>query len=214
MKSVLVLGAGFAGLELATVLSAEVPDEVEVTIVDSSDAFVFGYSKLDLLFGRKDLAAVRVPYAHLDKPSVRFVQETILGIDPESRRVTTSASHLRARHSRRRARGGPGPGGHTGHGRGRLRVLQRRRRRPGARHALPAFVGGDVIIGVLGNFFKCPAAPFEAAFMLHDYLEKHGVRSRSTIKIVSPMGTPIPISPEASAGILEAAAERSIDWVP
>ena len=58
MKSVLILGAGFAGLELATVLSDEVPDEVDVTIVDSSDAFVFGFSKLDLMFGRKDLAGV------------------------------------------------------------------------------------------------------------------------------------------------------------
>ena len=52
MKSVLILGAGFAGLELATTLSDEVPDEVDVTIVDSSDAFVFGFSKLDLMFGR------------------------------------------------------------------------------------------------------------------------------------------------------------------
>ena len=83
MKSVLILGAGFAGLELATMLSDQVPDEVDVTIVDSSDAFVFGFSKLDLMFGRKDLASVRVPYSHVHKPSVRFVQETILTIDPE-----------------------------------------------------------------------------------------------------------------------------------
>src|SRR6202167_163027 len=92
MKTVLILGAGFAGLELATALSDEVPDEVDVTIVDSSAAFVFGFSKLDLMFGRKDLAGVRVPYSHLDKPSVRFVQETILSIDPERRRVTTDAA--------------------------------------------------------------------------------------------------------------------------
>ena len=82
------------------------------------------------------------------------------------------------------------------------------------RGLLPAFEGGDVIIGVLGNFFKCPAAPFETAFMLHDFLEKRGLRATSTIKIVSPMGTPIPISPEASAGILEAAGERGIEWCP
>ena len=92
MKTVLILGAGFAGLELATVLSNEVPDEVDVTIVDSSDAFVFGFSKLDLMFGREDLAGVRVPYSHLHKPSVRFTQETVLTIDPEHRRVTTSAA--------------------------------------------------------------------------------------------------------------------------
>lgn len=94
MKRVLILGAGIAGLELATVLSDEVPDEVDVTIVDSSDAFVFGFSKLDLMFGRKVVAGVRVPYSHLDKPAVRFVRETILTIDPEARRVTTNAAPM------------------------------------------------------------------------------------------------------------------------
>jgi protoporphyrinogen oxidase len=42
MKTVLILGAGFAGLELATRLSEELPEDVDVTIIDSSDTFVFG----------------------------------------------------------------------------------------------------------------------------------------------------------------------------
>ena len=89
MKSVLILGAGFAGLELATRLSEEFPDAVDVTIIDSSDAFVFGYSKLDVMFGRMDPATVRLPYAKLQKPGVRFVQERAVSIDPGRRRVTT-----------------------------------------------------------------------------------------------------------------------------
>ena len=213
MKSVLILGAGFAGLELATMLSDEVPDEVDVTIVDSSDAFVFGFSKLDLMFGRKDLAGVRVPYSHLHKPSVRFVQETILTIDPERRRVTTNAATyepdilvvaLGADLDPAATPGMVEEGSEFYTVEGAARVSE----------LLPAFAGGDVIIGVLGNFFKCPAAPFETAFMLHDFLEKRGLRATSTIKIVSPMGMPIPISPEASAGILEAAGERDIEWCP
>ncbi len=51
MQRVLILGAGFGGLELATRLSEEVPDEVEVTLVDQNDSFVFGYSKLDVMNG-------------------------------------------------------------------------------------------------------------------------------------------------------------------
>ena len=42
MKTVLILGAGFAGLELATRLSEEVPHEVDVLVVDSSDACMKG----------------------------------------------------------------------------------------------------------------------------------------------------------------------------
>jgi len=213
MKTVLILGAGFAGLELATKLSHEVPHDVDVTIIDSSDAFVFGFSKLDLMFGRKDLASVRVPYAHLDKPSVRFAQETALTIDPERRRVTTNAATyepdilvvaLGADLDPAATPGLVEEGSEFYSVEGATRVQR----------LLPAFEGGDVIVGVLGNFFKCPAAPFEAALMLHDFLERRGRRAASTINVVSPMATPIPISPEASAGILEALGERDIGWWP
>ena len=48
--SVLVLGAGFGGLELSTRLSEQLGDDVDVTLIDRSDAFVFGFSKLDVMF--------------------------------------------------------------------------------------------------------------------------------------------------------------------
>ena len=60
---ILVLGAGFGGLELSTTLSEELGDEVDVTLIDASDAFVFGYSKLDVMFGRTTPDAVRLPYS-------------------------------------------------------------------------------------------------------------------------------------------------------
>ena len=213
MKSVLILGAGFAGLELATRLSEEVPDDVEVTIIDSSDAFVFGYSKLDVMFGRADPATVRIPYTNLNKPSVRFVQERALSIDPEHRRVTTDKAQyepdilviaLGADLDPAATPGMIEEGTEYYSEGGAERV----------RAVLPEFEGGDVIIGVLGNFFKCPAAPFETALLLHDYLEHRGRRSVSSIKVISPMSTPIPISPEASAGILDALAARDIGWWP
>ena len=49
----------------ATTLSEELGEEVEVTLIDKGDAFVFGYSKLDVLFGRTSADAVRLPYARV-----------------------------------------------------------------------------------------------------------------------------------------------------
>src|SRR2546427_340186 len=66
-KRVVVLGAGFGGLELATVLSEGLGDDLQVTLIDKNDAFVFGYSKLDVMFGRTTLEAVRLPYRDLAK---------------------------------------------------------------------------------------------------------------------------------------------------
>ena len=94
---VLVLGAGFGGLELVTRLSAELGDTVEITLVDQSDAFVFGFSKLDVMFGRTVPAAVRYPYRELVKPGVRFVQTAIRSIDPQTRRVQTDPALSNAR---------------------------------------------------------------------------------------------------------------------
>jgi sulfide:quinone oxidoreductase len=56
---VLVLGAGFGGLELTTILSETFGDAVDIVLIDKGDAFVFGFSKLDVMFGRQALPAVR-----------------------------------------------------------------------------------------------------------------------------------------------------------
>ncbi len=82
MKHVVVLGAGFGGLELSSRLSAAFGDEVRVTLIDQSDAITFGFSKLDILFGRADAVEVRIPYRGLAKPGVEFRQERITAIDP------------------------------------------------------------------------------------------------------------------------------------
>ena len=81
---VLVLGAGFGGLELGTMLSEGLVDEVEVTLIDRSDSFAFGYSKLDVMFGRATPESVRLPYGRFVKPGVRLLQETVTAIDPEA----------------------------------------------------------------------------------------------------------------------------------
>src|SRR4051794_27893215 len=92
---VLVLGAGFGGLELCTMLSEA---GIEATLIDRGDAFVFGYSKLDVLFGRTSLDAVRLPYDDLAKPGLRLLRETVTAIDPAARRVTTDAGVHEAGH--------------------------------------------------------------------------------------------------------------------
>src|SRR3990170_721124 len=86
---VVVLGAGFGGLELSTILSDTFTDGLDLTLIDRSDHFVFGYSKLDVMFGRETPDAVRLAYRNIVKPGVRFRQETITAIDPVARKVTT-----------------------------------------------------------------------------------------------------------------------------
>ena len=165
-KRIVVLGAGFGGLELATVLSEALGDEVDVTLIDKSDAFVFGYSKLDVMFGRTTLDAVRLPYRDLAKPGVRFLQETVTAIDPEARRVTTDCGVHEADFLVRRARRRLRPRCDAGARRGRQRVLLRRRGGAAGASCCRPSPSGRAIIGVCGAPFKCPPAPSEAALLL------------------------------------------------
>ena len=210
---VLVLGAGFGGLELATILSDAFGDAVDVTLVDKSDAFVFGYSKLDVLFGRTTLDAVRLPYRAIAKPGVRFLRETITAIDPEARRVTTNAGvheadvlvvALGADYDFDATPGlAEGPNEfYSVEGAARLAEV------------LPTFSRGRAIVGVCGAPFKCPPAPSEAALLLHDYLSERGLREACEILLVMPFGSPVPPSPDTSAALVDAFAERNIEFVP
>jgi sulfide:quinone oxidoreductase len=211
--SVLVLGAGFGGLELSTRLSEELGDLVEVTLIDRGDAFVFGFSKLDVMFGARTLDAVHLRYADITTPHVRFRQETITSIDPEARRVETDLDAyeadvvvvaLGADYDLTATPGLVEAGNefYSVAGAGALRDL------------LPSFRSGRAIVGVCGPSFKCPPAPSEAAMLLDAYLRERGVRDDVEIQVVIPFGTPIPPSPATSEAILARFAERGIGFVP
>jgi sulfide:quinone oxidoreductase len=212
MQRVVILGAGFGGLELATMLSEADGDQFAVTLIDRNDSFVFGYSKLDVLFGRTTADAVRLPYSAIAKPGVQFVQEAITAIDPESRRVTTDAGvheadvlvvALGADYDLA-ATPGLAEGGNEFYslaGAERLAGL------------LSSFSRGRVIVGVCAAPFKCPPAPSEAALLLHDHFSARGVRDDCEISLVMPFGTPVPPSPDTSAALMGAFAERGIEFV-
>lgn len=86
VRHVLILGAGFGGLELATRLSETIADSVRVTLIDRNDSFYFGFSKLDVMLGHRSADKVRLHYGDVARESVEFRRETVTGIDPLPRR--------------------------------------------------------------------------------------------------------------------------------
>jgi sulfide:quinone oxidoreductase len=210
---ILVLGAGFGGLELTTRLSDELGDDVDIVLIDQADGFVFGFSKLDVMFGRTTAEAVRHSYRDLVKPGVRFVQTTIRSIDPEQRRVETDVGAFDADVMVVALGADLDPAATPG-------LVEAGREfytidgALAGRDVLNSFGGGRVIVGVTSTPFKCPPAPSETALMLHDFLVGRGLRGASEISLLMPLGAPIPPSPAASEALLAAFAERGINWYP
>ena len=210
---ILVLGAGFGGLELTTRLSDELGDDVDIVLIDQADGFVFGFSKLDVMFGRTTAESVRHSYGDLVKPGVRFVQATIRSIDPVQRRVETDAGAFEADVMVVALGADLDPAATPG----LVEAGHEFYTVDGAfasRDVLNSFSGGRVIVGVTSTPFKCPPAPSETALLLHDFLVGRGLRDASEISLVMPLGAPIPPSPAASEALLAAFAERGINWYP
>lgn len=210
---VVVLGAGFGGLELTTKLSEELEGVVDVVLVDKADGFIFGFSKLDVIFGRTGPEAVHHPYAALVKPGVQFVQAMVTHIDPVAKVVRTSAGEFEAdilvvalgADLDPQATPGLLEGGHD---------LYTPEAAFALRDVLANFDGGRVVVGVTSTPFKCPPAPSETALLMHDFLTSRGLRARSEISLVMPLPVPIPPSPAASEALLAAFEDRGIGWYP
>jgi sulfide:quinone oxidoreductase len=56
------------------------------------------------------------------------------------------------------------------------------------RHALDAFKGGRIVIGIAGMPYKCPPAPLEVAFLVEAELRQRGLREASELHFCSPIG--------------------------
>jgi sulfide:quinone oxidoreductase len=210
-KHVLILGAGFAGLELATCLSESLADEVSVTLIDANDGFSFGFWKLDVLFGKRSADEVRLPYREISRDGVEFRQERVMSIDPEGRRVTTDQGSYECDVLAVGLGADYDFAATPGFVEGGFEYYSV----PGAerlRDVVGGFESGRIVIAILGQPFKCPPAPFEGALLLHDHFAERGIRDDVDIRVLGPMAGPVPVTPEVSGAFRAALGERGIEY--
>ena len=212
-KHVLILGAGFGGLELATRLSETISDAVRVTLLDRNDAFFFGFSKLDVMLGRRSAEEVKLHYGEIAKDGVEFRRETVTGIHPAARRVTTDRGSydpdfvVVAMGADYDMAATPGfeAGGHEYYSLGGAERL---------RDALADFDAGRVLVSVLGQPFKCPPAPFEGSFLLHEYFTQRGIRDSVQMSTTFPMRRPVPVTGAVAQMFRDGLADRAVEELP
>ncbi len=212
-RHVLILGAGFGGLELATRLSETSSDAVDVTLLDRNDSFFFGFSKLEVMLGRESADDVQLPYRGIAKDGVEFRRETVVGIDAVARRVQTDVgTHdadflVVAMGADYDIAATPGfeEGGHDYYS---LAGAER------LRDALVDFQGGRVLVSVLGQPFKCPPAPFEGSFLLHEHFTQRGIRDAVEMATTFPMQRPVPVTGAVSQMFRDGLASRGIEELP
>lgn len=211
----LILGGGFGGLATANALRQLAPKEHRIVLVDSSPAFTLGAAKTWVMLGQRRPEEVMHPRAAgLKKRGIEYTQATVHKIDASKQEVETSRGLLRGDYLVIAL----GADLEMGLVPGLAEAAQTFYTLAGAaklRDTLKAFPGGEIVLLIPRAPFKCPPAPYEAAFLL-DYQFKIQ-RRRDKIRLslytleAAPMAT---AGPEMGQFIRAALAERQIAFHP
>ena len=214
MATVLVLGGGIGGAAAANALRARLGERHRIVVVERDAEQVFAPSLLWLMVGQRQPAAISRPLVKLLRPGIEIVRSHVREVDPVSRRVATDTEELigdavviaLGAELAPDAVPGYADAAHdffTLEGAGQFAS------------ALARFEGGRVVVAVSALPFKCPAAPYEAAFLIDADLRRRGLRDRSTIELHTPEPTPMPVAgPVLGRAVVDLLGERGIGYFP
>ncbi len=91
MKRVVVIGANFAGSTAALEIKRRMKQEVEVTVIDPHENFLYFPSLIWVPIGRRRLDQVLIPRRPVfKKRGINFVLDSALSIDPDTQQVKTA----------------------------------------------------------------------------------------------------------------------------
>lgn len=188
---ILVVGGGTGGTIIANNVARRLASEISagkavVTMLSASDRHMYQPGLLYVAFGQMMPDELYRDQASLLESSVDFHVDPAEKFDIDNNRVTTASGQVHdydilviATGSRIMPKNTPGlnEGAETFYTEeGAIKMFR----------ALRKFEGGKVAI-VVGVPHKCPIAPVEVTFSLHDYFKSRGIRDKVEIKYHYPI---------------------------
>jgi sulfide:quinone oxidoreductase len=215
-KTILVLGAGTGGIITAHELIKGLPksekDKFKVVLFEKEERSVFAPSLLWLMVGLRKPAQVFRPIKKLSKKNIELVQGTIEHVDPTTKTVKVNGKEYRGDYmvislgveqSTEHNLDNSGFDFYT---------------LPGAEgfyEKLKDFKGGKIVVLVPSLPFKCPAAPYEAALLIQDFINKKGLGSKTEISVYTPEPGPLPVAgKEISTQVKMTVESKGIHYFP
>lgn len=210
-RTVLVLGAGYGGLTVASELRSRLPTEHRVVLIDRHDTLRLCAFNLDVMTGKR-LAAPEGKLSSVAGQGVEFVHGDIVRIDPKTRTVETTVGTFVGDHLVVAMGAELDPGQIPGFPEAAFNLYDAE----GAQKlqgALADLRQGRVVVLVTRTPFKCPAAPYEAAFLIDWLLRTRGVREEVSVSLYTPEWQPMAAAGEAVGNeVVRMLASRGIDY--
>jgi sulfide:quinone oxidoreductase len=209
-----ILGGGIGGLVAARELRRRAPGGHRVALVDRSPDHVFQPSQLWQMVGERRQEQFRRPLHHLERKGIEFRQAEVEELDLEGKVVRMSSGDLYydALVVSLGAQLAPAAVPHFNEMAYNLYTPEGCER---IHAALETFREGTIGVLITAMPFKCPAAPYEAAFLVESFVRRKGIRRKVEIHLFTPEHAPMPVAPaEVGDSIADLLAARGIHYHP
>lgn len=211
---IVVLGGGTGGIVAAHHLRRRLATEHRVVLIDRSPDHVFSPSLLWLMVGGRQSHQIRRPLKRLEAKGIEFHRDEVEEIDLDRKVVRTRSTTLDFDYLILSLGAQLAPHSVAGFDEMAYNLYDL----DGSQRihaALEAFSGGTIGVFIPSMPFKCPAAPYEAAFLVEAFCRKRGIRDKTDIHLFTPEHQPMPVAGpavgEAISGMLRA---RGINYHP
>jgi len=214
MKQILILGGGIGGLVAANKLRKKLGKEHKIILIDKNDKHVYAPSFLWVMEGKRNAEKIQKPLERLKRKGISFVNEKVVKIEPEKNIIKTNKNNFNYDYLIISLGAELVPENINGLSQAGYNLYQIKEVER-LRDDLKRFKGGKVAIVISSLPFKCPAAPYEAAFLLDEYFSKKIIRGKTEINIFTPETLPMPAAGSENGKIIKSILEsRNISFNP
>ena len=193
MTRILILGGGVGGTLTANLLVKKLrrqlkAGEVTITVVDQTGKHIYQPGFMYIAMGGERADRLQRPERGLLDSRVTLVVGEIERVDEAGRTVNLTDGQRLAYDQLVLATGARIVPEEIQHFGTEAQHFYTAEAALELRHALDAFRGGRIVIGIAGMPYKCPPAPLEVAFLIESEIRDRKIRDRTTIDFCSPIG--------------------------
>lgn len=211
---VVVLGAGVGGIVTANHLREKLPNDVSIILIDKSPIHTFPASYLWLMVNKRKPEQIKTATQNLLKDKVDLKIGNILNINVDSKKITTDKETV-AYDYLVISVGAELDFSSFDKNNNRIAYFYDFDSAINLRDSLHNFRGGKILLVISSMPYKCPGAPYEAALLVSDFLDRNNLSNKSSVALYTPEPHPLPVAGptlgNAVAGMLK---EKNISFFP
>jgi sulfide:quinone oxidoreductase len=210
--SILVLGAGTGGIITTKELSKKLGGKAKILVFEKEENNVFAPSLLWLMVGKRKPKQVYKNTRKIAGSGIEVIIGEIEKVNPEEKSVFVNGKEYK--------------GDYMVVSLGVEQITEHNLNEYGHdfytlegatkfNEQLQNFQGGKLAVLVSALPFKCPAAPYEAAMLINNFIRKKGLSSKTEISLYAPEPGPMGVAgKELSGSVRQLVESKGISYYP